>query len=73
MTRRRGGRRGSLHCKITGELRGSPPPVNGGSRLYGALRGRGLTGTGAYGGWAYGVPVLTGDRGGGTVPVTGPP
>ena len=62
MTRRRGGRRGALHCKITGELRGIPVPVNGGSRLYGTPVNGGLTGTGAYGDWAYGVPVLTGDR-----------
>ena len=61
MTRRRGGRRGALHCIITG----GASPVNGGSRLYGGDGDGGLTGTGAYGGWAYGVPVLTaGDRGG---------
>ena len=52
---------------------GSPSPVNGGSRLYGAPVNGGLTGTGAYGGWAYGVPVLTGDRGGKPRPRYGAP
>ena len=36
-------------------------------------REQGLTGTEAYEGWAYGVPVLTGDRGEIPVPVIGPP
>ena len=49
---------------FTAKLRGRPSPVNGGSRLYGGDGDRRLTGTEAYGGWAYGVPVLTGDRGG---------
>ena len=58
---------------FTAKLRGSPSPVNGGSRLYGGDGDGGLTGTGAYGGWAYGVPVLTGDRGGGGAsPLQGP-
>ena len=58
---------------FTAKLRGFPVPVNGGSRLYAPPVNGGLTGTGAYGGWAYGVPVLTGDRGKKNVPVTGPP
>ena len=69
MTRRRGGRRGALYCKITG----LPVPVNGESRLYGGPVNGGLTETGAYGGWAYGVPVLTGDRGGKPRPRYGAP
>ena len=58
---------------FTAKVRGFPVPVNGGSRLYTPPVNGGLTGTGAYGGWAYGVPVLTGDRGGKPRPRYGGP